>query len=209
MKRQVVGIAGKKGSGKDTVADHLVEHLGFVKLSFAEALYEEVSKSFNVSTRLLQRRETKELGMLPLSRSDNPEFKKLMVSLGFKENATDREHLLSPRAILQYWGTEYRRANFGDDYWINKLNEKIGKLDLTASIVVSDVRLKNELEYIKTLNGNTYLVDRPLASRTIDQHVSEQINFEADGVIDNSGTQEELYFLLNQVFGIYAPFFND
>ena len=35
----IIGISGFQSSGKDTIADYLVKEHGFVKLSFASALY--------------------------------------------------------------------------------------------------------------------------------------------------------------------------
>ena len=49
---KVVGLVGRKRSGKDTVAD-VFEKLGWYRTSFAKALYKEVSEAFKVEVNKL------------------------------------------------------------------------------------------------------------------------------------------------------------
>ena len=43
----IIGICGFKGSGKDTVADYLVKHKDFIKISFASVLKDIITILFN------------------------------------------------------------------------------------------------------------------------------------------------------------------
>ena len=56
--------------------------------------------------------------------------------------------------LWQYWGTEFRRKLFGDDYWVDRLTEKIAASDANV-ILIPDTRFKNEYKMIKELDGYT------------------------------------------------------
>lgn len=49
----IIGLTGPSGSGKDTVADYLVEAYGFVKRSFADPIYEALAPVVGVSVESL------------------------------------------------------------------------------------------------------------------------------------------------------------
>ena len=65
---------------------------------------------------------------------------------------------LTPRWILQYWGTEVCRNNFHDDIWIASLENKLRKTK--DSIVISDVRFPNEMKAIKNSGGIVVRIKR-------------------------------------------------
>lgn len=60
--------------------------------------------------------------------------------------------------LLQFWGTEFRRNNFGQDYWINKMFESIPAN--TDVALVTDVRFPNEADAIKQQGGYNINVTR-------------------------------------------------
>lgn len=70
--------------------------------------------------------------------------------------------VLSPHGkhpkLLQWWGTEYRRKNFGESYWADKLFASIPSN--TDIAVISDVRFLNEVDGIKQRGGYTVNVQR-------------------------------------------------
>jgi hypothetical protein len=60
--------------------------------------------------------------------------------------------------LLQWWGTEYRRYNFGQDYWIKKCFASMPQnLDVA---MITDVRFTDEAEAIKQRGGYTINVQR-------------------------------------------------
>lgn len=66
--------------------------------------------------------------------------------------------------LLQWWGTEYRRKYFGEDYWVKKLAESIpANLDIA---MVTDVRFLNEAQYITARAGYTVKIERLNADGT-------------------------------------------
>ena len=65
---------------------------------------------------------------------------------------------ITPRHILQYWGTEVCRQGFHDDIWIASLENKMRKTG--DNIVISDVRFPNEIKAIKSAGGKVVRVVR-------------------------------------------------
>ena len=49
MTRSIIGIVGKKGSGKDTAGEYLIEKYGYVRFAFADKVKEVASALFNFS----------------------------------------------------------------------------------------------------------------------------------------------------------------
>jgi hypothetical protein len=65
---------------------------------------------------------------------------------------------LTPRWVLQNWGTEVCRQGFHTDIWIASLENKLRKTN--EDIVISDCRFPNEIKMIKNLGGKTVRVKR-------------------------------------------------
>lgn len=96
------------------------------------------------------------------------------------------------RKLLQWWGTEYRRAE-DPDYWSKKGIAEAVRLDAGKHIqlvVITDVRFANEALAIQDAGGKVYEVVAPSAMRkrrlggTLPPaHASEEIDFEVDGTI--------------------------
>jgi len=49
----IVGIAGYKGSGKDTIGKVLVDHYDFEKMSFAQPIKDLVHDTFRIDKNIL------------------------------------------------------------------------------------------------------------------------------------------------------------
>lgn len=157
----IVALTGLAGVGKDTVADYLVEHHGYTKLAFADALRDEVGRAFDVSVKLLTQRETKEhpMSALALRRCMDGEFvNRIWVHLDKLDLSAPR----SPRQIMQWWGTEYRRAN-NPHYWLDAFTTQFVKAHSEGQhrFVVTDVRRANEAELLRELGGSLWQITRP------------------------------------------------
>jgi hypothetical protein len=140
----IIGVCGFIGSGKDTVADYLVNFHEFRRESFAGTLKDAVAAVFGWDRDMLegkskQAREWRE--------KVDPWW-------------ADRLNMptLTPRWVLQYWGTEVCRKTFHDDIWIASLENKLRKSN--DNIVVSDVRFPNEIKAIRNLGGKIIWVKR-------------------------------------------------
>lgn len=97
---------------------------------------------------------------------------------------------LTVRRILQWWGTEYRRAQ-DPDYWTKAWADKVQEYDLERThILVDDVRFINELNTIKQQGGLIYKIERP-GFDGANNHASETSLDEYrewDGILRNDGS---------------------
>lgn len=140
----IIGFVGLIGAGKDTAADYLVNTHGFRRDSFANTLKDAVAYVFGWDRTLLEGR-TKEAR----------EWRE-QVDPWWAERLNMPK--LTPRWILQYWGTEVCRHGFHDDIWIASLENKMRKTK--DNIVISDVRFPNEIKSIHNAGGQVIRVKR-------------------------------------------------
>lgn len=136
----LIGVVGFIGSGKGTVGD-ILEQKGYIKDSFAKPLKDAVSCMFGWPRDLLE-------GDTEVSRKWREEPDSYWSE---KFNRT-----FTPREALQLMGTEAGRNVFHKDMWvISLLNRAKGK-----DVVVTDVRFKNEIDYIQKNGGHVVRVIR-------------------------------------------------
>lgn len=145
----VVGITGKKGSGKSTAAKEF-EKFGFQVLNFADPLKEAAAVLLNVEERGEK-----------LNKFFNE--KKEVKIPGF--NTTYRE-------FLQLMGTDFVREMVDKNFWTEIVRQKMLKSH-DGLFVIGDVRFNNECNFIKELGGVTILIERPSISKIKDSHKSE------------------------------------
>ena len=140
----IIGICGFIGSGKDTIADYLVNSHGFRRESFANTLKDAVSAVFGWDRTLLE-------GRTKQAREWREQVDPWWAErLGMPD--------LTPRWILQYWGTEVCRKSFHDDIWIASLENKLR--NSKDNVVISDCRFPNEIKAIKSAGGIVIRVKR-------------------------------------------------
>lgn len=133
----IIGIAGFQGSGKDTIADYLCNVYGFKRDSFAATLKDAVAAVFGWDRELLEGR-TRE-------------------SRAWRETVdtwwATRLNMpgLTPRLVLQRWGTEVARRAWHDDTWIASLENRLNQAQ--NDIVITDVRFPNEIQAVRNAGG--------------------------------------------------------
>ncbi|MGC8518949.1 MAG: hypothetical protein ACP5P4_10545 [Steroidobacteraceae bacterium] len=153
----LIGLLGLKGSGKDTAAAMLAE-LGFKRMAFADALYAEVARAYEVTPHFLGRRDTKEtpLERLALKHCRDARFVGLFTDAARGGRSIEEvESPRSPRWVLQQWGTEYRRnSEWGyEGYWVDPVMRKIDAMPPGSRIVLTDVRSLLEVQGIRACGG--------------------------------------------------------
>lgn len=134
---RLIGLVGAISSGKDTAADFLVNSYGYSRDSFASTLKDAVSAIFLWDRDMLEGRTT-----------EARIWRETVDS--WWANRLSIPHL-TPRWILQNWGTNVIRVGFHDDIWIASLENKIRTT--TSNIVISDVRFPNEIQAIHNAGG--------------------------------------------------------
>jgi len=141
---KVVGFCGLIGAGKDTAADYLCNYHGFRRDSFASSLKDAVSYVFGWDRILLE------------GRTSEARKWREQIDTWWAERLNMPN--LTPRWVLQYWGTDVLRQNFHDEIWIASLENKIRKTQ--DNIVISDVRFPNEISAIHNAGGVVIRVKR-------------------------------------------------
>jgi hypothetical protein len=191
----LIGLTGRPGAGKDSAALVLCA-AGWHSVALADALRVEVAAAWGIDPRLLTERKHKE--------HTTPQ---LAVGGGANANwlrwAAVHGHSLiaprSPRWVMQAWGS-FRRTT-DPDYWVRHVGQWITwqRAQGAHSLVVTDVRLPNEVAELRALGGRILRVHRPdallapLATDTAahaSEHTAAQI--EADGDIVNDGSLGDL-----------------
>jgi hypothetical protein len=140
----IIGVCGFIGSGKDTIADYLTNFHGFRRESFANSLKDAVAHVFGWDRTMLEGRTT-----------SAREWRE-QVDPWWSERLNMPN--LTPRWVLQYWGTEVCRRAFHDDIWIASLENKLR--NSKDDIVISDCRFPNEIKSIKDAGGIVIRVRR-------------------------------------------------
>lgn len=200
----IIGVCGFIGSGKDTIADYLVNIHQFRRESFANTLKDACAAVFGWDRTMLEGR-TKQAR----------EWREQVDEWWSKRLG----QVITPRWVLQYWGTEVCRRAFHDDIWIASLENKLRTSQ--DDVVISDCRFPNEISAIRAQGGIVIRVvrgpepewyddavamnrgpERNMLWATATQrmenhniHASETawVGTQFDAVIDNNGTMDQLF----------------
>lgn len=162
---QVVGLLGKPGAGKDTVADAMVFQCQYTKLKFATPLYK-------IAGILLSEDWTQ------------------LIEWSQEEKAKPQERLggKSLRDFLQHFGTDYMRNQYNDNIWLDILENDLKLyVNYDKDVVISDVRFPNEIALVNRYNGVNVYLERD-GAETNHKHVAENVDKElATKAVDNNG----------------------
>lgn len=190
----IIGICGLIGAGKDTAADYLVNFHEFKRESFAGTLKDAVAAVFGWDRELLE-------GRTKTAREWREQIDPWWAERLDMPN-------LTPRLVLQLWGTEVCRKSFHDEIWIASVENKLRTTK--DHIVISDCRFPNEIASIRRAGGRVIRIVRgpdpdwfnvartdvrQMAELYPQVHASEfsWASTEFDFIIDNNGSIEDLY----------------
>ncbi len=177
----LIGITGLKCSGKDTLAECLMDVLprskyANLRYSFANPIYRMIEVL---------------LGQKHMPTLDNGEY--------------DKSSMIEPygvtlRTLLQTLGTEWGRNMVHNEVWVLNAEQWLARVAASAPatryILFTDIRFPNEVRFIRNQGGTVVQVVRSATGRS-DNHESERgiPAFMVDKVVDNNGTMEELQLL--------------
>lgn len=131
----IIGVSGKMGTGKNYIAEHII--IPFLRKHYKQHSIIEMAFADQIKVNA-------------------------MVKHGLTiEALTNKTARI--RNILQKEGTEEGRDKLGEDVWVNYLSKWI---DLHQSrgvkvVVITDVRFKNEAEFIKKRGGQVIRIEAP------------------------------------------------
>ncbi len=174
----IIGISGYARSGKDTVAQVLVDEFGFTRVAFADKLRDFL---YTLDPIILW-----DYNFDPMSPYPNHIPLKYIIDTwgwdGYKETGWAR-HI---RKYLQRLGTECGRELIDDNIWVNAAFN-IDNID-SENLVVTDVRFLNEADAIKRRGGEIWRISRSDVG-PINDHISETglDGYEFDRVLWNGG----------------------
>ena len=194
----LIGLLGRIGSGKGTVAKELVETYGFRQDSFAATLKDITAVMFNWDRAMLE--------------GDTVESRKAREQVDEWWSQKLNIPNFTPRLALQLLGTDVFRNHFHQDIWILSV---MSRYKDGENVVISDARFPNEVQVIRDLGGRIIRVDRGeepdwwvLAQNAAKGDAWAKINLDEQGIhssewawanerpdelLLNNGTLQELY----------------
>lgn len=197
----VVAVSGWKGSGKDLVAEYLVEKYGFQRVAFADPLKDTVATQFNIERKSIDNRFTKEAALLDLPVTPKDAYSANLAGFLVGEFVLADDTKLTPAQINMskidgqvnfafisltygqlYWtrralcileGSTKRTAD--PEYWIKQAVIQMKN----GNYVISDARFTNEVETLGKLLPNS------LTSIRIDRFEDSSSNDPSERDLDN------------------------
>ena len=176
----IIGISGRMGSGKDTVAK-MIQEID-AKYRGEEKSIWEIKKYASALKKIASI-----LTGVPETMFEIPEFKEKNMPENWRNT---NGYLMTYREFLQRLGTEAVRNNIHHNAWVNALMSSCTYKD---NWIITDVRFQNEMDAIKKKNGIIIRVIRPdqeHKSYHISENALDSENF--DFVIENEGGLTEL-----------------
>lgn len=208
MTFRIIGLSGRMGVGKNTVANYLVAKHGYADLAFATPLKEAAAAIFGFNREQLH---------------------------GKLKEVVDPFWEMTPRKVLQLLGTDCVRKVIRDDVWVKRAQQCVDETrkryqamyvdDVAAiqmgitfdavgfvpkGIVVTDCRFSDEAYAIQQWGGEMWRLDRPgFSSKDGDRkdlHVSETALDNWNGfkkvLVNNIGTVEAMKSLVDAAMTI-------
>jgi len=196
---RIIAICGAKRSGKDVLAEHLVRKYNYERAAFADPLKVAVRGLFNFDDDQVGIGEDMGTG---------------------RKDIVDEKWGITPRAALQFFGTEMMQdkiqellPNIKRNFFANTLKNHIKSRmaeNEDQRFVISDLRFIHEFDILYTIpkirkeDIAIIRVIRNTNTKSADTHISEleYINIPYDIVLMNNGTIESYIEKFDKIISI-------
>lgn len=171
--KQIIALAGKAGSGKDTVASILVHPFSLDSIAaFAAPIKAMIDAGFGIDMDILTREE---------------------------KERPDPVIGISPRQLAQTLGTEWGRA-LDPDLWVKAFARRTESMH-SRLIVITDCRFPNEVAWVKSQGGVVWWIERdgiaPVRAHASENSIGPQ---DCDRTILNLGTLDDLAITVQEAY---------
>jgi hypothetical protein len=167
----IIGVSGKAGSGKTTLATVAEEEFGFKRISFGGILKTELIEFLRANEFVFKdehfymtTREKNILIPVPtfVTGDDLASMTPFIVY-----SPTCHCACISYRSLMQWYGDKTRAIN--KDYWLQRFMDTT---DFSEDIIVDDVRFTHEAALLQALGALIVRINWPTMAST-SQHISE------------------------------------
>ncbi len=177
-KLMIIGVSGLPHSGKDVVANFLMEKFKLDRHGPSVYVKKATAAMFGIPEAYLYDEHMKEVA--------------------------DPYWGITYREMAQFVGKESSRDVFGDDFWMRHV-EKYMTYNLPQThngIILPDIRYVNEVEWVKYKGGKMVFINRPGRVAAINETHEADRGLPpelADYVIENNSSKEDLYDKINKL----------
>ena len=185
---KTIGIMGKAGSGKTTLAKEIANKIIGIARGYGGR--KEFSRTQIVQIDAFAA-PLKEFIQELCGFTDNQLY-------GTEKDIIDPRYGITPRYVMQQFGTDFVRRVLGEDFWIRKMEERIDRAKGLGVrlFIIDDVRRQNEADFIMQEGTLVHLIRQ---SNTVElgdiesKHESEEIpNVPGAMIFNNEFPIEEL-----------------
>lgn len=177
----IIGLTGYAQSGKDSVANILVNNYGYTRVAFADPIRELLYQ------------------MNPAVKDGGYRVQSTVDAYGWDVAKTAFPEV---RNMLQNLGVGARKT-FGDMFWVQ---QALRQVHFEGNFVITDVRYPNEAKAIREYEGSQIWRIKRSGVDPVNAHASETAmdGERVDQIFVNNGTLEDLQVLINTRMRAYV-----
>jgi len=158
---KIIAFYGPQQAGKSEAAKAVASMPGWLRLSFADPLYQMLSTLLGCEARKLDKNQT---------------------AAGLCGKTV--------RAALQTLGTEWGREMIGQNIWLDAMGRRLNlaSFNRMGGVVIDDLRFANEYRFLREHGATIVRVNRAgVCSKSLNSHASEAdwVDFKPDLTVEN------------------------